>query len=390
MNRIIIFTGKGGVGKSSVTCAHGMKAAEMGLKTLIVSTDMAHNISDIFQIDVGKKEKEVAKNLWALEIDVNYEMENRFSEIGPSIKKLIKFQNEMDEDTFEDIMIFPGMEEVISLIKIKEIFDKEFYDLILIDCAPTGETFSMLKFPELLGWYMEKILPVGKVALKVLRPVSKRAFKLELPSDVAINDIERIYVKLFELQKLLKNRELCSIRLVTIPEKMIIEETKRSYMYLNLYGFNVDGVYINRVISEDVKNEFFNKWKEIQKNYMEEIYSVFSLIPIYKIKWYEKEVEGAENIKIMGDSFIENTEIFSVKTDIFREKFVKENDKYILEVPIPLGKKDNFKVFKGGTDIIISIENFKRNVPLPNSLLTYDVCKAKFDNDILKITFQEG
>ena len=258
MGRIIIFTGKGGVGKSTTACAHAVKAAKEEIKTLIVSTDMAHNLSDIFIKEVKKDPVEVMENLFALEIDSNYEMERQCDNIAEAIRNMMPIADEDTAESLENIAFMPGIEELFSLIRIKELYEENTYDLIIVDCAPTGETLSLLKFPELLSWYMEKLFPIGKTVLKVLRPISKAAFKIELPNKEAMSDIEKLYYELNELGSLLKNRDVCSIRLVTIPEKMVVEETKRNYMYLNLYNFNVDGLYINRIIPKEINNKFFD------------------------------------------------------------------------------------------------------------------------------------
>jgi len=292
MGRIIIFTGKGGVGKTSTAAAHGVKAAQTGLKTLIVSTDMAHNLSDIFMTKIKEETVKVMDNLYALEIDPNYEMDKYYNSISTAFKNMLPNIEEEDNESLEDMVVFPGIEELFSLIRIKELYEKNIYDLIIVDCAPTGETLSLLKFPELLSWYMEKFFPIGKVALKVLRPISKAVFKIDMPDKKAMNDIEKLYINLIRLQELLKDREICSIRLVTIPEKMVVEETKRNYMYLNLYNFNVDGLYINRIIPEEVDNSFFTEWKSVQKLHLEELKSVFIDIPNFQIKWYESDING--------------------------------------------------------------------------------------------------
>lgn len=258
----------------------------MGIKRNVavgISTDMAHNLSDLFMKEIKEEPVEIVNNLCALEIDSNYEMNRHYRSISEAFKKMIPLGNEKNEEVMEDIVVFPGIEELFSLLKIKEIYDENIYDLIIVDCAPTGETLSLLKFPELFSWYMEKIFPIGKIAMKVLRPISKVALKLDMPDEKAMNDIEKLYVKLGNLQSLLKDREVCSIRLVTIPEKMVVDESKRNYMYLNLYNFNVDGLYINRIIPKDIDNSFFDQWKQIQKNYLDEINSVFYNIPKYKL-----------------------------------------------------------------------------------------------------------
>lgn len=270
MTRVFIFTGKGGVGKTSVAAAHARNSAIDGKKTLIVSTDMAHNLSDIFEVPIGKTIREVAANLHALEIDPNFIMNEDFPQMKRAITNLIESSG-MPLGDIGQLAVFPGMDELFSLLKIMDIYEKGEYERIIVDCAPTGETLALLKFPELLAWYMEKFFPIGKLAMKVLSPVSKTVFKIQLPDKNAMNDIEKLYLKLMELQEFLKNRETTSIRLVTMPEKMVVEETKRNFMYLNLYDYLVDGVYINRILPKDMDNPFFSEWIRIQNQYVDEL-----------------------------------------------------------------------------------------------------------------------
>lgn len=389
MKRIIIFTGKGGVGKTSTAAAHALKASMEGIKTLIVSTDMAHNLADIFMQEIKNEPTEIRDNLWGLEINPNYEMENYYGSIQAAIKKMMLFKDEKQIENYEDIVVFPGMEELFCLLKIKDLYDKGIYDLIIVDSAPTGETISLLKFPELMSWYMEKLFPIGKAALKVLRPITKMTFKIELPDKQAMNDIEKLYLILIELQNLLKDRESCSIRLVTIPEKMVIEETKRNYMYLNLYNFNVDGIYINRIIPEDIGNSFFDEWRCIQKKYMEEIDSVFLNLPRFKIKWYETDINGIEGLERIVKDSLDHKDILKVQKITFNEKFEKTDEGYKLQVYVPFGDKKDFELYETSSDISLKIGNFKRNIPCPNSLRKYSISNASFKEDYLSIYFEE-
>ena len=387
MGRIIIFTGKGGVGKTSIASAHALKASQNGMKTLIVSTDMAHNLKDIFMKDIDKEYSEIANNLYALEIDPNHEMNNNYGNMFKAFKNMMPETSLENENLLEDMVVFPGIEELFSLIKIKEIYEKNIFDLIVVDCAPTGETLSLLKFPELLSWYIEKLFPIGKVALKVLRPISKVAFKIEMPDKHALNDIEKLYVSLCELQSLLKNRNVCSIRLVTIPEKMVVEETKRNYMYLNLYNFNVDGIYINRVIPLEIENNFFDEWKKIQGEYIEKLNEVFLDMPTYKIKWYEIDINGFEGLQRIINDSLEDENIFNVLKINSNETFKKLENGYSLTLKIPFAEKDDFDLFEASNEIIIKIGNFKRNIPLPDVVRKYSISNAKFENGELNIIF---
>ena len=387
MNRIYIFTGKGGVGKSSIAAAHAIKSATEGKKTLLVSTDMAHNLGDIFERRLGKEAENVLPNLDIYEIDPEYVMENNFSSV---MKYLGNLLSEVDDYSLQDMGMMPGMEELFSLLKIADIYNNKRYERIIVDCAPTGETLALLKFPELLSWYMEKLFPIGKVGVRMLAPISKSVFKVEMPNKNAMNDIEKMYLKLVELQELLKNRDITSIRIVTTPEKMVVEETKRNYMYMNLYNFNVDGLYINRILPQNIKNDFFDQWIIIQKKYITHLKESFSALPIYEITWYEEELKGEENIrKIVKDSLSGN-EVFEMKIITEKESFKQIEGGYQLDVFLPYADKSSTDLYQATTDIVIKIGNFKRNIPLPNILRNYVVAGAKFDDGKLSILFEEG
>ena len=387
MNRIYIFTGKGGVGKSSVAAAHAIKSAEEGKKTLLVSTDMAHNLGDIFERKLGKEAENVLPNLDIYEIDPEYVMENDFSSIMSYLGNLM---SDVDDYSLQDMGMMPGMEELFSLLKIADIYNSERYERIIVDCAPTGETLALLKFPELLSWYMEKLFPIGKVAMRMLSPISKSVFKVEMPNKSAMTDMEKMYLKLVELQELLKNRDVTSIRIVTTPEKMVVEETKRNYMYMNLYNFNVDGLYINRILPQDINNNFFNKWIVIQREYITYLKESFSALSIYEIPWYEEELRGVSNIRRIVEDVLLGKEVFEEKIITERESFKQIEKGYQLEVFLPCVDKSSIDLYQGTTDIVIKIGNFKRNIPLPNILRNYMVTGAKFEEEKLCIIFEKG
>jgi len=312
MSRILIFTGKGGVGKTTVAAAHARRSEKEGKKTLLISTDMAHNLSDLFEQPFGKEVTAMSAFLDVLEVDPNYVMENDFKNIMQAFQNMMNSTG-MAGSNQEDLTMLPGMEELFSLLKILDIYEQGIYERIIVDCAPTGETLSLLKFPELMSWYMEKFFPVGKLAMRVLSPVAKNLFKMELPDKMAMSDIEKMYVKLIKLQELLKDREITSVRLVTIPEKMVVEETKRNYMYMNLYNYNVDGIFINRILPADIDNPFFDAWLNIQKGYIEELENVFTECPIYYIRWYDTDLCGMESIDKMCEDVLTQPNLFDVR-----------------------------------------------------------------------------
>lgn len=388
MSRILVFTGKGGVGKTSVAAAHARHSALEQKKTLIVSTDMAHNLSDIFDVPLGKTIVEVDEYLYALEIDPNYMMENEFSDMKTALVKMISSSG-IPLEGMEQLAVFPGMDELFSLLKILEIYESNVYERIIVDCAPTGETLALLKFPELLSWYMEKFLPVGKVALRVLAPISKAMFKIELPNKAALSDIEKMFIRLIELQNLLKNRSVTSIRLVAMPEKMVVEETKRNYMYMNMYNFHVDGLYINRILPEDMDNPFFKEWINIQHQYIEEYEMVFGDIPIYKIPWFDTDLNGLSGIDKIHHNVLEGKDVFGLIEDTKGETYKKVKEGYLLNLYLPCVEKADLHMHESTTDIIIKIGNFKRNIPKPSTLRNFEIHKAKFDDNLLSITLVE-
>lgn len=385
MTRIYIFTGKGGVGKSSVASAHALKSAKEGKRTLLVSTDMAHNLGDIFETSLGREPVKYEENLELYEIDPDYVMEHDFSDMTRSLDKLLPAG---DRSSMEDFGMPPGMEELFSLLKISDLHREGKYDRIIVDCAPTGETLSLLKFPELLSWYMEKFFPLGKAAVRLLSPVSRKLFKVELPNRQAMNDIERMYFKLIGLQELLKDRQTTSIRLVTMPEKMVVEETKRNYMYMNLYDFNVDGLYINRILPLDIGNDFFDEWLIIQKKYMEELEECFGKLPVYRIPWYDEELKGRRAVERICRDALKEDDVFEGKTMTQREAFTQNEKGYMLTVSLPYADKKEVELYQSGTDAVIRAGNHKRSIPLPNVLRAYDITSAKLEDGALKIQFE--
>lgn len=385
--RILIFTGKGGVGKTSIAAAHAVKAAKEGVNTLLVSTDMAHNLSDLFQTSLGKTPKKVMDRLTVYEINANYVLEHDFGNLTQCLTKMLPASQELSA---EEMGIMPGTEELFALLKISQLYETKEYDLIVVDCAPTGETLSMLKMPELLSWYMEKLFPIGKMAMRVLAPISKKAFQVELPNKKAMNDIESLYRKLLELQQLFKDQEVTSIRIVTVPEKMILEETKRNYMYMNLFHYNVDGIYVNRVLPKDMENPFFEQWIEIQQTYLQELKESIHGLPMWELPWFEEEVDQVEGISRMAEEYLTDPKLFTIQQVHTKEQFEKDGDAYLLRVSIPGVKKESMELYQTNSDVVIRVNNVKRNITLPDVLRKYEITKADMEEENLVIRFEKG
>ncbi|MEG1431658.1 ArsA family ATPase [Eubacterium sp.] len=388
MGRIMIFTGKGGVGKSSIASAHALQAAKQGMKTLLISTDMAHNLGDLFEITCGQDIQQVTDCLDILEIDPEYEMAEHYGHLTETISHMLP-GGAADEDGVGSFMLFPGMVDLFSLLRVKTLHESGEYEMIIVDCAPTGETLALLKLPELLSWYMEKLFPVGRVAVRVMRPISRHAFKIELPDQAAMNDIQALYLELSALQKLFKNSEVTTIRMVAIPEKMVVAETKRSLMYLNLYGFTVDGLVINRVLPAAADADFFREWHRIQAMYQEELGEVFRGLPIRQVPWYEEEVKGPAALRRIAQDALDDADLFARPPKDHREIFEKSPRGYTLILALPQVEKGAIDLHQGRDDLILRIGNFKRCIPLPDVLRKTVVSGAALKEGVLRVNFEE-
>jgi arsenite-transporting ATPase len=284
--------------------------------------------------------------------------------------------------------MIPGFENLFSLLKIKKIYESAEYDRIIVDCAPTGETLALLKLPELLSWYMEKFFPVGKVMVRVLAPVSKVKYKVTLPTHTAMNEIEEMHGQMVLLQELLKDPDICSVRLVCVPEKMVVEETKRNFMYLNLYGYQVDGAFINRVLPEETGSAFMNRWRDIQRKYMAELERVFIEVPLTKIPWYSEEVRGATAIEHLADELVKIPNLFDINLKREKEIYDVIEGGYCLTIMLPGIQADQVSVVTHDMDIDIKVNNYNRCIPLPNTLRGAQVTDVQCIEDSLRICFK--
>jgi len=291
MERMILLTGKGGVGKTSLAAAHAVASAGSGKRTLLASMDAAHNLSDLFDCPPAPEPTEVAPNLEITEVDAGRVAEEEFTDITTALSTLI---SRGDDDQVLDL---PGFDPLFFLLRVHQLAHTGDYDRIILDLAPTGETLSLLQFPELLTWWMERIFPVQKLAVRVLRPVAKGVWRIELPNAAAMNDIERLFQRLQEIQALLKDSSITSVRLVTLPERMVIEETRRSYLYLNLFGYSVDHVFVSGLYPTGEVGAFFSTWVEHQRQHLAEIRSSFAHLPITEVPRFRKDLvgQGAED-----------------------------------------------------------------------------------------------
>ncbi|OGE21918.1 MAG: arsenic-transporting ATPase, partial [Candidatus Dadabacteria bacterium RBG_19FT_COMBO_40_33] len=273
--RIILYTGKGGVGKTTVAAATALLAAKKGYKVLVISTDAAHSLGDSFDMELGPEPKEIMPNLFAQEVDVYYSVEKYWGKLTEYLQSLLRWLK-VDEILTEEFSILPGMEEVSSFLWVYHHFQDELYDVIIVDSAPTGETLRLLSLPDVARWWIVKVFPIERKVIKVIRPAMKVVTDMPLPEDHTYDAIEELFDKLDSIHNTFSNPEITSIRLVLNLEKMVIKETQRAYTYLNLYGYPVDSVIINRTMPKELEHPFFEEWKKTQLGYREEVEELFS------------------------------------------------------------------------------------------------------------------
>lgn len=384
--RIILYTGKGGVGKTSVAAATGLKCARSGKKTLVVSTDAAHSLGDSLDMKLSPEPIEIEPNFWAQEIDAIHEVEQGWGKVQAYMTALFTAKAVKDITT-EELTVFPGMEDLLSLLRILQYYKEKTFDVIIIDCAPTGETLALLSFPEMLRWWMDKLFPMKRKALKIVKPIIEPLTGLPLPSDSVMAEIENIYNQLDEMRQIFSDRQITSIRIVVNPEKMVIKEAQRSFTYLNIYDFNVDAIVVNRVIPDNVTDDYFKVWKSIQKKYKETIHDSFAPLPIFDAPLFENEIVGIEMLTRMGEAVFDSQDPAQIFYNLKTQTITKQDDEYVLSLYVPFTDKNDLSLNQKGDELIIRTTNLKRHITLPKTLQNLEIRGAKFEEDALNIRF---
>jgi len=384
--RIILYTGKGGVGKTSIAAATACKIASEGKRVLVVSTDQAHSLRDSFDLKLSNDPLEICNNLYAMEIDSIIENEKIWGNMKGYIEKLMVLKAEKSIEN-EELLVFPGFEELISLIKIKDIYDEGNYDVLIVDCAPTGETMSLLKFPDLIKWWMEKLFPIKRKGAKIAGPIIQATLKIPMPTDDTFDEVEKLYLKIDDLHKLMLDKDKVSIRIVTTPEKIVVKEAKRSFSYLHLFDYNVDAIIINKIFSTASLNGYFEKWADIQKDSINDICDSFKGIPVFKLDLLSEELRSYEKLQKVGDTIYGEV---SPENVLFQDKIFsveKEAEGYIFAINMPFVDKKELKLSQKGDEITISIKNERRCFVLPAKLHSKEITGAKYDEGKLNIHF---
>src|SRR5437870_12334800 len=297
--RILLFTGKGGVGKTTVAAATAVRAAAAGHRTLIMSTDPAQSLADSFDMPLGPKTRRLADNLWAEQIDAQERLEANWRDIQEFVIAFLNWAG-VDAIEAEELSVIPGLDEIFSLTDVKRHVDSGRFDFLVVDCAPTAETLRLLSLPEVMNWYIERIFPVERRVVKTIRPLLSRLTSMPIADDRLCAAVERLHRNLDGVRQLLTNERMSSVRLVVNPEKMVIAEARRTYTYLSLFGYRVDSVILNRIIPAEVEDPYFGKWKDIQAEHLQTVNESFQPVQILTAKLFDREMVGLELLREMG------------------------------------------------------------------------------------------
>ncbi|MFM7219658.1 MAG: TRC40/GET3/ArsA family transport-energizing ATPase [Nodosilinea sp.] len=388
--RVLLMTGKGGVGKTSVAAATGMRCAELGYKTLVLSTDPAHSLADSFDLDLGHDPRLVQPNLWGAELDALLELEGNWGAVKRYITNVLQARG-LEGIEAEELAILPGMDEIFSLVRMKRHHDEGEYDVLIIDSAPTGTALRLLSLPEVAGWYMRKLYKPFQAVSEALRPLVEPLFRpvagFSLPTKEVMDAPYEFYEQLIALEKVLTDPGTTSVRLVTNPEKMVIKESLRAHAYLSLYNVGTDLVIANRIIPEAVQDPFFQRMKEKQQQYKQEIHDNFRPLPVKEIPLFADEMCGLEALQRLKQTLYgeeDPTQVYYKETTL---RVVQDNNQYSLEVYLPGIAKDKIELSKSADELNIRIGNHRRNLVLPQALAAMEPAGAKMEDDYLKIRF---
>jgi arsenite-transporting ATPase len=383
--RIILYLGKGGVGKTTVAAATAIRSAELGFKTLVASTDIAHSLADSLDTELGSKPVEVAPNLWAQEISVVADIYNYWDVLQDFVSKNVHAKG-ISRVVADELSAFPGMDEIVSLLHInKQAIDKDF-DRVIIDAAPTGETIRLLTMPDTFRWYVGHLSRFEQGLIKTLRPFAGRFLKG--PAEL-MEAIHKLDAGTAELRKTLSNPDISSYRVVLQPEKMVMREAERAVSYLGLFDYPIDSVIINRILPEAAaEGEFYQKRREIQQKYIEQIEANFAPLPIFYAPYYAEEVVGREALSRLAHDAFEGGDpgqiYFKGQLQTIEER---EDETCVLRLSLPFVTGSDVKLRKRGDEMFITVGNFKREMILPAVLAKRRALGGSLSNGVLEIEF---
>jgi arsenite-transporting ATPase len=387
--RVIVHTGKGGVGKTSISAATALRCAEMGLKTIVISTDTAHSLGDSLERQLGPEPQEILPNLWAQEVDARYSMDKYWGRVQKYMIALFSKRG-VEDIVAEEVTILPGLEEGAHLLWINHYFDLNQYDVLVVDAAPTAETLRLLSLPDVTRWWFDRILTITQGVAKVIRPINRVLRRSDaVPDDDAWQQVRELFDTLDRVRELLADPNVSSMRLVVNPERMVIKETQRTYTYLNLYGYATDAILVNRVIPDDVTDPYFSARKERQRENIDFIGEAFGQLPMLSAPMFGDEVGGLDSLRRLADHLYGDRNpaerMFNGVTH--KIESLGDSGEYVLRVPLGFADKNDVELYRSRDEITLRVGPYRRNIVLPHTLHDLEIADAKFADSNLNIRF---
>lgn len=384
--RIILYTGKGGVGKTTVSAATALAVAAKGLRTLVISTDTAHSLSDALEIPIGREVRRVATNLWGQEVDALYQLEKYWGVLRRYISSVLRARG-LDDVVADELANLPGMEEIASLMQLTAVAREGRFDVVIVDCAPTGETMQLLSFPEMARWWLEKLFPIHRAVTRVARPVVQPFVDIPLPTDEVFTAVRDLILNVGEMRGLLADPAATSIRLVVNLEKMVIKETQRAYTYFSLFGYATDAVVINRALPQTVDGQFLQTWAQAQRRYREMVHEAFAPLPILELPLADQEIVGRRRLLDAARILYAGHDPADRLYTGILQKVERKGKRYILSIATPFTERGKVDISQKGDELMVRVGAYKRNLSLPRALAGLQADEARLDGERLLITF---
>ena len=384
--RIILFTGKGGVGKTTVSAATALAAAARGSRTLVVSTDVAHSLGDALDVEIGRDVRRIGPNLWGQEVDALYQLEKYWGVLRQYISSVLRARG-LDDVVADELANLPGMEEIASLMQLTSVARDNRFDVIIVDCAPTGETMQLLSFPEMARWWLEKLFPIQRAVARMARPVVQPFVGIPLPTDDVFTAVKDLILKVDDMRGLLADPEISSIRLVLNLEKMVIKETQRAYTYFSLFGYATDAVIVNRSLPQTVDGRFLSGWVEAQRRYRDMVQEAFAPLPILELPLSENEIVGRRRLLDAARLLYGDRDPTARLFTGVPQKVERKGKRYVLTLAAPFTERGKVDISQKGDDLMVRVGAYKRNLALPRTLAGLQATGAHLDGERLLITF---
>jgi arsenite-transporting ATPase len=384
--RVLLFTGKGGVGKTTTAAATALRCGESGLRTLVLSTDPAHSLADAFGVELGPLVAPVAEGLWGQQLDPQDRMEDSWAEIQRYLVEVFRWAG-VEAIEAEELSVVPGLDEVFALADIREHASSGDWDVLVVDCAPTAETIRLLSLPDILGHYMERVFPIGRRVSRVVSPLVARMTTLPVADDGVFAATERFYERLAGVREILGDGRRTSVRLVVNPERVVIAEARRTHTYLSLFGYHVDAVVANRLLPDDVSDPWFARWKALHAEHLATIDEGFAPVPVLRVALQPDEPVGLDALRSFADALYgddDPTARFGVSDPL---RVSQRGAGAVLEIDLPFTDREEIELGRRGDELLVRVGPYRRAMILPDSLRRRSVAGARLQDGRLEVEF---